>query len=259
MSTNLSLRSIVDANKLTGPNFTAWLRNLKFVLRQEKKLYVLDTELPPEPAQDAANEDWVYYQRHIDDNVQVTCVMLASMSLELQKQHENMNAREMLLHLQELFGAHSRVERFEAARALFQCRMAPGSSVQLHVLRMIGYIEKLGQLGYDLDLESSIDLTAEECLKKDSSYILVVGSSSSKHKGKTLKKKKKNKNQKTSVEVEKPENGVKNKNVKGTCFHCGEAGHWKRNCKAYLASLEEKKLSVTDKNKELILMKLFRQ
>ncbi|KAJ8763397.1 hypothetical protein K2173_002280 [Erythroxylum novogranatense] len=248
MSTNLSLRSIMDANKLTGPNFTAWLHNLKIVLRQEEKLYILDTELPPEPTQDGANKDWVYYQRHVDENAQVICVMLASMAPELQ-------------------------------RALFQCRMAPGSSVELHVLQMIGYIEKLGQLGYDLHLESSIDLVlqsltpsfsqfiinfhmnieevslvellnmlkaAERCLKKESSSAFIVGSSSSKNKGKTLKKKKKkNKNQKISAEVEKPEDGVKKKNVKGTCFHCDEAGHWKRNCKAYLASLEEKKLSVT--------------
>ncbi|KAJ8755505.1 hypothetical protein K2173_019303 [Erythroxylum novogranatense] len=134
MSTNLSLRSIMDANKLTGPNFSDWLRNLKIVLRQEKKLYILDNELPPEPAQDATNEDWEYYQSHIDDNEQVTCVMLASMSPELQRQYECMNAREMFLYLQELFGAQSRVERFETARALFQCQMALGTSVEIHVL-----------------------------------------------------------------------------------------------------------------------------
>ena len=23
---------------------------------------------------------------------------------------------------------------------------------------------------------------------------------------------------------------------KGTCFHCGKEGHWKRNCKAYMES-----------------------
>ncbi|KAJ8749917.1 hypothetical protein K2173_013832 [Erythroxylum novogranatense] len=89
--------------------------------------------------------------------------------------------------------------------------------------------------------------TAEGCLKKESSSALVVGfsSSSSKNKSQTLKKKKKNKNQQTSAEVEKPEDSVKKKNVKGICFHCGEAGHKKRNYKAYLASFKEKKLSVT--------------
>ncbi|KAJ8751989.1 hypothetical protein K2173_000735 [Erythroxylum novogranatense] len=227
----------------------------------KKKLYVLDNELPPKPAQDAANEDWEYYQSHIDDNEQVTCVMLASMSPELQRQHETMNAKEMFLHLQELFGAQSRVERFETVRALFQCRMAPGTFVEIHVLQMIGYIEKLGQLGYDLNLELSIDLvlqsltssfsqfimnfhmnkkemslaellnmlkTAEGCLKKESSSVLVVGSSSSQNKGKTLKKKNKNKNKKASAKVAKPTAGVKKKNDKGTYFHQGIFGHFGR-------------------------------
>ena len=26
---------------------------------------------------------------------------------------------------------------------------------------------------------------------------------------------------------------------KGTCFYCGQVGHWKRNCKAYLKSKEK--------------------
>ena len=34
---------------------------------------------------------------------------------------------------------------------------------------------------------------------------------------------------------------AKKENPKGTCFHCGKDGHWKRNCKAYLDSLKEKK------------------
>ncbi|CAL9019312.1 unnamed protein product, partial [Prunus brigantina] len=32
----------------------------------------------------------------------------------------------------------------------------------------------------------------------------------------------------------------KSKEPKGTCFHCGKDGHWKRNCKDYLASLKNK-------------------
>ena len=31
------------------------------------------------------------------------------------------------------------------------------------------------------------------------------------------------------------------KKPKGTCFHCGIDGHWKRNCKKYLQELKEKK------------------
>ena len=36
---------------------------------------------------------------------------------------------------------------------------------------------------------------------------------------------------------------VKETSSKGTCFHCGKEGHWKRNCKAYM---ESKKMVACD-------------
>ena len=56
---------------------------------------------------DAPNEVLVNYNRYRDVEEVATCLMLASMSPDLQKQHEHMNAQEILVHLQELFGAQS--------------------------------------------------------------------------------------------------------------------------------------------------------
>ncbi|MQM11802.1 hypothetical protein Taro_044712 [Colocasia esculenta] len=42
MSSGNPLRGILDANKLTGPNYLDWLRNLKIVLRSERIAYVLE-------------------------------------------------------------------------------------------------------------------------------------------------------------------------------------------------------------------------
>ncbi|KAJ8747035.1 hypothetical protein K2173_003387 [Erythroxylum novogranatense] len=128
MSTNLTLKSILDVNKMTGPNFSDWLRNLRIILRQEKKLYVPNNPAPFELYSDATDEDWEKYQRYIDDVEQATCVMIACLPLELQSQHENMDAPTMILHLKELFGAQSRVERYQISKALFQCKMTEGSS-----------------------------------------------------------------------------------------------------------------------------------
>ena len=52
MASSLSLCSILDANKLTEPNYVDWLRNLKIVLSQEKLSYILDT-----PALEPLGED----------------------------------------------------------------------------------------------------------------------------------------------------------------------------------------------------------
>ena len=53
-NTNIfSLRSILEKDKLNGANFIDWSQNLRIVLRQEKKLEVLDNPLPAEPARNA--------------------------------------------------------------------------------------------------------------------------------------------------------------------------------------------------------------
>ncbi len=53
MNNNLSLRSVLETNKLAGPNFLDWHRNLRLVLRQEKIEYVLDTPILDTPESDS--------------------------------------------------------------------------------------------------------------------------------------------------------------------------------------------------------------
>ncbi|KAL8112362.1 hypothetical protein AgCh_019892 [Apium graveolens] len=111
MSSALSLRSILDAHKLTGPNFADWLRNLKIVLRVEKLEYVLDSPKPTEPASDAHNDELIVYHKWIDDANVAQCIMLAFMNIELQKQHEHIDAHTILMHLQELYDVAGRTAR----------------------------------------------------------------------------------------------------------------------------------------------------
>jgi len=87
MSSNISLRSILDANKLTGPNFLDWNQNLRIVLKQENRLYILKNLIQNSLAEDAKDK-----VRNVDDDEQAECLMLAYMSHELQRQHKNMNA-----------------------------------------------------------------------------------------------------------------------------------------------------------------------
>ena len=56
MSSKVNLRSIPDDNKLTGPNFMDWLRNLRIFLKGERLAYVLDMPLLESPTIDASKE-----------------------------------------------------------------------------------------------------------------------------------------------------------------------------------------------------------
>ena len=44
MTTQFNIRSLLEANKLVGSNYTDWLRNLRLVLRSEKLEYILETD-----------------------------------------------------------------------------------------------------------------------------------------------------------------------------------------------------------------------
>ena len=86
------------------------------------------------------------------------CIMLASMSPKLQKQHEVMTTYDIVVHLKELFHEQERFERFEVSRMLFRLTMQEGTSPIQYALKMNGYIVRLDQLGFGMDSELSIHL-----------------------------------------------------------------------------------------------------
>ena len=63
---SFSLRSVLEKDKLNGTNYVDWIRNLRIVLRAEKKEDVLDTPLPEEPADDAPAEEKTAYRKACD-------------------------------------------------------------------------------------------------------------------------------------------------------------------------------------------------
>ena len=99
----LSLRSIFEKDKLNGANFLDWYTNLRIVLTQERKLYVMEQPILEAPPATATRADHDAYKKHQDDALDVSCLMLATMNSELQKQHELMDAYDMVEHLCQLY------------------------------------------------------------------------------------------------------------------------------------------------------------
>ena len=103
LNTNtFSLRSVLEKDKLNGANFLDWYRNLRIVLTQERKLYVLEQPIPEAPPATAPRADRDAFKKHQDDALDVSCLILATMNSELQKQHELMGAYDMVEHLHQL-------------------------------------------------------------------------------------------------------------------------------------------------------------
>ena len=77
-SSSFTLRSVLEKEKLNGTNFIDWIRNLRIVLKQERKDYVLENPIPPEPAANAPRAERDAYKKHSDDVVYATCLKLAT-------------------------------------------------------------------------------------------------------------------------------------------------------------------------------------
>ena len=101
--TPFALKSILEKDKLNGTNFTTWYRNLRIVLRHEKKEQVLEDPLPEEPAENANATTRNAYQKLVDESNEIRCLMLASMEPDLQQQFKNVEAFYMIENLKSMF------------------------------------------------------------------------------------------------------------------------------------------------------------
>ena len=126
------------------------------MLKQEKREYVLDAPLLEPPADGRATKK--SYEKHLDDTLDASSLMLLSMTSELQKQHEDMDACDMIVSLKSMFENQMRVERYEISRSLSESKLAEGDPVNLHMINMIGKIESLEKLGVNLNGELAADV-----------------------------------------------------------------------------------------------------
>ena len=105
-------------------------------------MYVLHNEIPNEPpANNARRAKRDAYSKHLNDSVDVTCLMLTTINSKLQKEFEEMEAFDMMVHLKGIFQEQARQERFITTKALNACKMTPGTSISAHVLKMKGLID----------------------------------------------------------------------------------------------------------------------
>ncbi|KAJ9539001.1 hypothetical protein OSB04_031734 [Centaurea solstitialis] len=154
---NLSLHSILEKDKLTGSNFLDWERNLMIVLRHERKWYVLEEALGEAPPANAPAAARNAHKKHSDDLLDVACLMLATMSPDLQAGLINTNAYDMIRQLRDMFQTQARTERYDATKAFNECKMVKGTSVSDHVMKMKRHLDHLERLGHPVPLQLAID------------------------------------------------------------------------------------------------------
>ena len=71
------MKSILEKDKPNGTNFTTWYRNLRIVLKHDKKEHVLEDPLLEGPADNANATTKNAYQKLIDESTEISSLMLA--------------------------------------------------------------------------------------------------------------------------------------------------------------------------------------
>ncbi|KAM1728872.1 hypothetical protein ACFX12_019334 [Malus domestica] len=248
-----TLAKILDKHCLEGHNFLSWYRNVKILLTLEKIVYVLDKAPPHIPLSLEATEDErAKYDKHVEDDTQAKCYLLASMNEELQRQHEGMDSESsIILHLTELYGEGTCNRRFSIVSELVKTKMVKGAPVHQHDFILASLSDSFSQfvMNYNMNkMDSTLSellnmlVTAEKTMKKEN----VVGTAAVAYNKPSSSKPKpqgKGKGKEKKSPTPKPQGGVRKKKAKepnGTCHHCGNEGHWKRNYKFYLATLKDK-------------------
>ncbi|GJU52860.1 retrotransposon protein, putative, ty1-copia subclass [Tanacetum coccineum] len=201
-----------------------WHINLRIVLKYEGKFHHIDSLLSQPLVATATSEQVVDYQALFADQDRVAMLMLACMTLELQKEMENRNAYATIKELTNMFQTQASQELYDTQRQLNACKMEKGQSVSSHVPKMKSYIDKL------------------ECLVHPLPHVLAVNTILGRSKGR-----------------KKAPPPLKNESIAkdAECFHCGKIGHWKSNFPSYLAELKCGKQTISSAKLGLFMIKLF--
>ncbi|KAL4388144.1 hypothetical protein GQ457_09G018510 [Hibiscus cannabinus] len=81
---------------------------MRIVLNQERKEYVIIESVPNESGTNSPRASKDKFEKHMDDMLDVRCLVLATITLELQKQHEYVVSYEMIQNLKEIFEGKAR-------------------------------------------------------------------------------------------------------------------------------------------------------
>ena len=244
----LFLRYILEKDKLNETNFVDWYKNLRTVLKSERKLYVLEGPLPMAPSSRSTMATREAFKRHYDDSHDVAYLMLSTMVPELWKPLAGMVCPYKISeHLKGKFAGLVSQYVHNATMALITTKLPKEDPVAPHALEFMGNVERLEAMGCDLDhnlvrnlfLQSLPDVyfpLIEKMNKENKSLaellnMIRVAEMSIKRDKPIRPALFEGKKGKSKREVSKAKGGV----TKGRkCFYCGMTGHLKRDCKAYL-------------------------
>nr|GEU68802.1 zinc finger, CCHC-type [Tanacetum cinerariifolium] len=155
-------RNFFKKQKLTGPNFIDWYRQLRLVISTKDKENYLEHPIPEAPVAPpgqqvpptaaAAYGAWVKGQKEVD------VLLLLTMDLDIQWNLTHLGAYDMLQELKAMFSKQAEQEILHIVREFHACKQEKGQSASSYVLKIKSYIDNLEHLGQPVSQNLAVSL-----------------------------------------------------------------------------------------------------
>ncbi|GJV45936.1 retrovirus-related pol polyprotein from transposon TNT 1-94 [Tanacetum coccineum] len=197
--------------KLSGSNFNDWFRSLKLVLRDEKKLSIIEQPIPPAHAVDSEAQVLAEWNAVYDAHNEVACLMFGK---------EGKSVSSNVLKMK------GYVEQLECLGNVLLQDLSVGLITNDLISDFAGFVVT----------PQVMAIEGGKIHKANKKSLNAKGEGKVKGNGKDKSYIPKPKNLKPSAKEHPTKDDA--------CHHCKEVGHWKRNCLVYLAELVMKKKQV---------------
>nr|GEW12901.1 zinc finger, CCHC-type [Tanacetum cinerariifolium] len=216
---NSVFRSFFEKQKLTGPNFIDWYRQLRLVLSTEDKENYLEHPIPvAPPGQQVPHQAITTHAAWVKGQKEVVVLMLLTMDLEIQRNLAHLGAYDML---QELKAMHSKQAEQELLQTNYNIHGMGKTVNELHAMLNV-HEESLPKKDVNLVLHA-IRAGRVQKNQKNKPHKAAKGGHG-KGKGKMG-------NASFAYKPKTPPPPKKDNPAKdAVCHQYGEIGHWRRNC-----------------------------
>ncbi|GJU92877.1 retrotransposon protein, putative, ty1-copia subclass [Tanacetum coccineum] len=190
-------------------------------------MFIIEQPLPVALAADYAANVLLEWNAVYDAYIEVACLILGSMTLELHREFKNSSPYDMITELKAMFEKQAEVER----------------NYNMHNMgKTVGELHAM-LIEYEKGLPKKAKIPQVMMIK--SGKIQKANKKSLKVKGKGKANSKRKDKQVYIPKPKNPKPSAKEHPAKDdACHHCKEVGHWKRNFPVYLAELLKKKKQV---------------
>ncbi|KAL2248178.1 UNVERIFIED_CONTAM: hypothetical protein Sindi_2670100, partial [Sesamum indicum] len=132
---------------------------MRIVLDFVNQDYILDKPLSMALPKGPSPEEHVTFEKWLEDNHKVRSIILASMPSDIQKQYDRLDiVLSIMLHMKEVYAVPNKHIIYTATKVFSRTKMAEGSSVQSHGVKMLSLVEKLKDLKVGLHNGTYIDV-----------------------------------------------------------------------------------------------------